>query len=186
VGRGDDLYLSLSDWTKAVEARTLSAATRDAAKDIALPSLAGATRPTAAFAKVLRAELKAGRRIVLAGPTLPLRRLVREASAVADRAVRLIDGWAEVASAKPGEVLALQAPLGAGFHADGATVIAAADLYGPQATSCRCARSICAPATSRSTATAACASSRAWSRSLRSATGRRRKPCACGSPTTPS
>ncbi|MCJ2111245.1 DEAD/DEAH box helicase [Methylobacterium sp. E-025] len=133
VGRGDDLYLSLSDWTKAVEARTLSAATRDAAKDIALPSLAGATRPTAAFAKVLRAELKAGRRIVLAGPTLPLRRLVREASAVADRAVRLIDGWAEVASAKPGEVLALQAPLGAGFHADGATVIAAADLYGPDA-----------------------------------------------------
>ncbi|TXM72335.1 DEAD/DEAH box helicase [Methylobacterium sp. WL12] len=133
AGRGEDLYLSHAAWTRAVEARTIMAATHAAAESVGLSGLAGAARPAAAFAKLLRAQLKAGRRIVLAGQSLPLRRLVREASAVADRAVRLIDGWAEVAAAAPGELLALQVPLAAGFHADGATVFAAADLYGPDA-----------------------------------------------------
>ena len=131
--RGDGLYLSLSEWKEAVEARMLTSATREAAEGVAIPDLLNAERRMGAFARAIRAALKAERRVVLAGPRLPLRRLVREAAGAADRPVRLIDAWADVAAAAPGEILALQAPLGSGFRAADATVFAAADLYGPDA-----------------------------------------------------
>ena len=100
-----------------------------------MPSLAGERRPGTAFAKVMRERLKAGDIVVLAGAVRPLRRLVRQAGKIAERPIRLIDAWADVAAAAPGDVLALEAPLGAGFRVpeQGATVIAAADLFGPEA-----------------------------------------------------
>ncbi|GJE08898.1 MULTISPECIES: DEAD/DEAH box helicase [Methylobacterium] len=131
------LYLTQEAWREAVAAQTLTAATRQAAEEVALPDFAAEKRPGAAFAEALKARLKArlkaGDRVVLAGPRYPLRRLVRETAGIADRPVRLIDAWAEVAEASPGEVLAIQAPLDEGFRARGATVFAAADLYGPDA-----------------------------------------------------
>ncbi len=101
-------------------------------------------RPGTAFAKLLRERLKAGDAIVLAGGRQPLRRLVRQAGKVAERPIRLIDAWADVAEARPGDVLALEAPLGAGFRVpdQGATVIAAADLFGPDAAVAGGARAI--------------------------------------------
>ncbi len=69
---------------------------------------------------------------MLAGPKAPLRRLVRAAAEQDGRDLRLIDGWSEVADAAPGAMLALEAPIRAGFRVPeaGATVIAAADLFG--------------------------------------------------------
>ncbi len=132
-GRGDGLYLTPAAWKRAVDARALVSATREAAGDVALPGFLDEKRPAAAFAKALRARLKAGDRIVLAGPRHPLRRFVRQVSEAADRPVRLIDGWADVAAAAAGEILAIQAPLAVGFRVADATVYAAADLYGPDA-----------------------------------------------------
>ncbi|AWI87829.1 DEAD/DEAH box helicase [Methylobacterium sp. DM1] len=130
--REPDLYLAPEAWAALIEARRLAAATGDAAEPVVGPVFARERRPETAFAKVVRAALKAGERVVLAGPKAPLRRLVRAASAVDERTVRLIDGWAEVEAAEPGAMLAIEAPVEAGFRVPeaGATVIAAADLFG--------------------------------------------------------
>ncbi|MBD8908343.1 helicase-related protein [Methylorubrum zatmanii] len=127
-----DLYLSPDEWTALLQAHSLATATRAEADRVALSPFIRERRPEAAFAKTLRARLKAGDRIVLAGPKAPLRRLVRAAAAAEERTVRLIDAWAEVAAAEPGAMLAIEAPVEAGFHVPdaGATVIAAADLLG--------------------------------------------------------
>ena len=130
--REPDLYLAPEAWAALIEARSLAAATGAAAERVAGPVFARERRPEAAFAKALRAALKAGERVVLAGPKAPLRRLVRAAAAVDDRALRLIDAWAEVEAAEPGAMLAIEAPVEAGFRVPEAcaTVIAAADLFG--------------------------------------------------------
>ncbi|TXN40523.1 DEAD/DEAH box helicase, partial [Methylobacterium sp. WL18] len=72
------------------------------------------------------------------------RRLVRQAGKIAERPVRLIDGWSDLADAAPGDILALEAPIGAGFRVPGrgATVFAAADLFGPDAAVSGTARAI--------------------------------------------
>jgi len=133
--RGPDLYLAPDAWAALIEGRRLAAATGDAAERVAGPVFARERRPEAAFAKHVRAALKDGERVVLAGPKAPLRRLVRAAAAVDERTVRLIDGWTEVEAAEPGAVLAIEAPVEAGFRVPeaAATVIAAADLFGPLA-----------------------------------------------------
>ncbi|MGN7127624.1 helicase-related protein [Methylorubrum thiocyanatum] len=130
-----DLYLSPDEWRALVDARSLAVATGAEAERVAGPVFARERRPETGFAKALRAALKAGERVVLAGPKAPLRRLVRAAAAIDDRTVRLIDGWAEVEAAEPGAMLALEAPVEAGFRVPeaGATVVAAADLFGPLA-----------------------------------------------------
>ncbi|CAO4195261.1 MAG: DEAD/DEAH box helicase [Methylorubrum extorquens] len=130
-----DLYLAPKEWAKLLDARSLAAATSAEAERIAGPVFVRERRPEAAFAKALRAALKVGERVVLAGPKAPLRRLVRAAAAADERTVRLIDGWAEVEAAEPGAMLAIEMPVEAGFRVPqaGATVIAAADLFGPLA-----------------------------------------------------
>ena len=132
---GAGLYLTPQAWQAIVAAHDRIAATEEAGEPLALPSFARERRPGTAFAKLLRERLKAGDVIVLAGGRQPLRRLVRQAGKTAERPIRLIDAWADVAAARPGDVLALEAPLGAGFRVpdQGATVIAAADLFGPDA-----------------------------------------------------
>ena len=127
-----ELYLTPADWTALVEARGLATASAEEGKDIALSPFVRERRPEAAFARTLKERLKAGDRIVLAGPKAPLRRLVRAAAEQDGRDLRLIDGWSEVVGAAPGAMLALEAPIQAGFRVPeaGATVIAAADLFG--------------------------------------------------------
>jgi len=132
---GAGLYLTPAAWRDIVVRHGRLAATEAAGESRTMPSLAGERRPGTAFAKVMRERLKAGDVVVLAGTVRPLRRLVRQAGKIAERPIRLIDGWADVAAAAPGDVLALEAPLAAGFRVpeQGATVIAAADLFGPEA-----------------------------------------------------
>ncbi len=132
---GAALYLTPEAWRAIVAAHGRLAVTEAAGEPRAMPTFAGERRPGTAFAKVLRERLKAGDVVVLAGSVRPLRRLVRQAGKIAERPIRLIDAWADVAEAAPGDVLALEAPLAAGFRVpeQGATVIAAADLFGPEA-----------------------------------------------------
>jgi transcription-repair coupling factor (superfamily II helicase) len=198
AGRGREpdagsLYLAPAAWRDIAAARVAVAATAAAGTSLALPVFARERRPETAFGRTLRERLKAGDVVVLAGSRRPLRRLVRQAGKIAERPIRLIDAWADVAAAAPGDVLALEAPLGAGFRVpeQGATVIAAADLFGRTAPgrSCRWGRSTCAPATWPWTATTACACSRGsnpWRhRAARSRGPRRRpRPCGCASPAT--
>ncbi|WP_457107888.1 DEAD/DEAH box helicase [Methylobacterium sp. P5_C11] len=141
---GAGLYLTPEAWHAIVAAHGRIAATAAAGEPRAMPVFAGDHRPGTAFAKVLRERLKAGDVVVLAGTVRPLRRLVRQAGKSAERPIRLIDAWADVAAAAPGDVLALEAPLAAGFRVpeQGATVIAAADLFGPEAAVAGSARAI--------------------------------------------
>ena len=127
-----DLYLTPADWTALVEVHGLATASTEEAERVALTPFVRERRPESAFARTLKERLKAGDRIVLTGPKAPLRRLVRAAAEQDGRALRLIDGWREVADAAPGAMLALEAPIQAGFRVPeaGATVIAAADLFG--------------------------------------------------------
>ena len=129
---GAELYLSREAWDALRSARTRATATQEEGEAVAMPAFVRERRPNPAFARTLRERLKAGDRVVLAGPRHPLRRLVRGASAVDDRTVRLIDAWAEVAAAPAGTILALEAPIEAGFRVagEGIAVIAAADLFG--------------------------------------------------------
>ncbi|WP_342150312.1 helicase-related protein [Methylorubrum sp. SB2] len=127
-----ELYLTPADWTALVERHGLATASTEEAEKVALSPFVRERRPESAFAKILKERLKAGDRIVLTGPKAPLRRLVRAAAEQDGRDLRLIDGWSEVAQAAPGAMLALEAPIQAGFRVPeaGATVIAAADLFG--------------------------------------------------------
>ena len=129
---GDALYLTPADWTALVKQRGLATASTEESEKIALAPFVRERWPEAAFAKTLKERLKAGDRVVLVGPKAPLRRLVRAAAEQDGRDLRLIDGWSEVADAAPGAMLALEAPIQAGFRVPeaGATVIAAADLFG--------------------------------------------------------
>ena len=129
----EGLYLSPAEWKALAGERLLAGATKDAGEEVAVPVFFAQARPKTALAKFLKASLKEGDRIVLAGPKAALRRLVRQAAEAVDRPVALIDGWAEVEGAKPGTVMALEAPVAAGFRTGGATVVAAADLLGPTA-----------------------------------------------------
>jgi transcription-repair coupling factor (superfamily II helicase) len=141
---GAGLYLTPAAWHALVAAHDRIAATEAAGEPRAMPVFARERRPGTAFAKVLRERLKAGDTVVLAGPVRPLRRLVRQAGKIAERPIRLIDAWADVAEAAPGDILALEAPLTAGFRApeQGAAVFAAADLFGPEASVAGGARAI--------------------------------------------
>jgi len=132
---GAGLYLTQDAWRDLVAAHARLTATEAAGESRAMPVFTGERRPGTAFARILRERLKAGDVVVLAGTARPLRRLVRQGSRIAERPIRLIDGWADVAAGAPGDILALEAPLGAGFRVpeQGVTVIAAADLFGPDA-----------------------------------------------------
>ncbi|MEA1831719.1 TRCF domain-containing protein [Methylobacterium durans] len=126
------LYLAPEEWAALREARALAEAVADGQESVAGPVFVRERRPGAAFAKALAGAVESGARVVLTGPRHPLRRLVREADRATGCRVRLIDAWAEAVAAEPGEILAIEAPVEAGFrvpHAD-VTFVAAADLFG--------------------------------------------------------
>ncbi|MGU3539398.1 helicase-related protein [Methylobacterium sp. A54F] len=129
------LYLTPDAWEATLAARRVAVAEPDVGEDVAMPAFARNGRQNAAFARALAARLKAGDRVVLAGPRKALARLVRQAEKAADRPVRMIGAWVEAEAARPGEVLALRAPIDAGFRVPerGLSVFAAADLLGPEA-----------------------------------------------------
>ena len=135
----DGLYLDPEAWARTVKARRLAAATEAQGAELALPVFFRQSRPSTGFGKALREHLKAGEGVVLTGPERPLRRLARQAERAAERAaerrVRSVASWAEAQAARPGEIVALAAPIEAGFRVPdlGLTVFAAADLYGHHA-----------------------------------------------------
>ncbi|KAB1070236.1 helicase-related protein [Methylobacterium planeticum] len=127
---GDALYCGAADWAVLLSERRLATASEGGSG--AIPVFARDRRPNVAFARCLRERLKAGDRILLAGPAPALRRLARQAQRIAERPVRLVPDWSAALAGKPGEILAIEAPLDAGFRAPehGLTAIAAADLLG--------------------------------------------------------
>ena len=127
-----ELYLTDREWSSLIAKHLFTNAVQDEAENLKTQSFVHERRPEVAFAKAIQARLKAGDRIVLTGPKRPLRRLVRAADEVTENSVRLIDAWGDVATAVPGEILAIEAPINAGFYVPEAnvTVFAAADLFG--------------------------------------------------------
>ncbi|AWN45179.1 DEAD/DEAH box helicase [Methylobacterium terrae] len=131
-GKAAPLYLSAAEWTKTREAREVAQASDAQADALAVPAFVRERRPGPAFSAYLRERLKAGERVVLAGDATALKRLSRQAARAAERGVRPVADWFEAAAAAPGEIVALAAPLDAGFRVPdlAATVIAAPDVHG--------------------------------------------------------
>ncbi|HEV7438700.1 MAG TPA: helicase-related protein [Methylobacterium sp.] len=128
----DGLYLDAGTWAAQVAERRVATASEAESDAVSIPVFARDRRPNLAFARCLRERLKAGDRILLAGPAAALRRLVGQAEKAAERKVRAVADWSAVLAARPGEILAIEAPLDAGFRVPerAVTAIAAADLLG--------------------------------------------------------
>ncbi len=131
-GKAAPLYLTPAEWRETREAREVAVASDADSGSIAVPSFLRERRPGAAFSAFLRDRLKAGERVVLAGDPTGLKRLSRQAARAAERSVRPVADWAEAVAAKAGEIVALTAPLDAGFRVPdlATTVVAAPDVYG--------------------------------------------------------
>ncbi len=131
-GQAVPLYLTPAEWQDVREAREIAVASDADAESVAVPAFQRERRPGAAFSAYLRERLKAGDRVVLGGDPAGLKRLSRQAARTAERSVRPVADWSEAVAAKAGEILAMPAPLDAGFRVPdlGITVIAAPDVYG--------------------------------------------------------
>lgn len=131
-GDPGELYLDADAWAAIRAERRIAVATDETARDLTIPAFVREARPNAALADTLRRRLEAGDRILLTGPEEPLRRLVRVVERVLGRKTRRVEDWSGAAGAQPGAVLALPAPIEAGFlmPEEGVCVIAAADLIG--------------------------------------------------------
>ncbi|KQO42330.1 DEAD/DEAH box helicase [Methylobacterium sp. Leaf85] len=131
----DELYLDPRSWASLQEARRVATASAEESEDLAIPAFVRKARPNAALAETLRRHLEAGDRILLTGPEEPLGRLIRVAERVMGRKARRVASWMDVARARSGAILALAAPIEAGFRVpgQGVCVIAAADLFGSRA-----------------------------------------------------
>ena len=92
-----------------------------------------AKRPLQAFAKVAKAAIEDGLRIVLLGTERDLRFLGTRAASALKREVVRAGSWAEVVAAAPDSVVALAMPVERGFWADGLLAVAAPDLLGSRA-----------------------------------------------------
>ncbi len=97
------------------------------------PRFVEARTPLRAFAKVARAVLEAGDRVVLLGGARDLRFLRRRIAGVLKRDVADAASWVDVRGAAPGSLLALEAPVDRGFRSNDVLAIAAADLLGSRA-----------------------------------------------------
>ncbi|GEP09770.1 helicase-related protein [Methylobacterium gnaphalii] len=128
------LYLTPDEWSELLGSRTVRPA--EATEDVSVPDFARDRRPGPAFVSYLGERQEAGDRIVLASARSALRRLARPAVSALGRKLQRAASWEAVLAAEPGSVLAMEAPLEAGFRVPeaGVTVIAAADLLGATTT----------------------------------------------------
>ena len=131
--QGKRLYQTPQEWSSLLADREVLAA--EEREGAAVPVFARERRPGTAFARYLRERREAGDRILLASPKRTLRRIARVAVSALGHKLQRAGSWAAFLRAEPGQVLALEAPLEAGFRLPEAqaTIIAAADLLGPQA-----------------------------------------------------
>ncbi|HEX2725720.1 MAG TPA: DEAD/DEAH box helicase, partial [Beijerinckiaceae bacterium] len=134
----DRLYLSDPEWDERLRGRRrvlLEDADTDECSGV-VPSFAVEPEPVRAFARYVRGELRAKRRVVLAAPTAKsLRTLLRHAAKVTKRKPVHARDWNAVLTTEPGSLVSLEADLDGGFVDDDAdvTVITATDLLGSRA-----------------------------------------------------
>ncbi|GJD93191.1 DEAD/DEAH box helicase [Methylobacterium iners] len=127
------LYFTPKEWLDLLACKQLAFA--EEIEDNTVPVFARERRPTAAFARYLRERQKAGDRILLASSKDSFRRLAQEAVSVLGHKLQRANTWAAVLKAEPGQVLAMEAPLEAGFRMPelSVTALTAPDLFGHQA-----------------------------------------------------
>ncbi|TGX55723.1 DEAD/DEAH box helicase [Sphingomonas gei] len=104
-----------------------------ASGDTPPPRFIEAKAPLRAFAKLARAAMNAGDRVILLGGARDLRFLRGRIASALKCEVVDIPGWAELGQATPDSLLLLEAPLDRGFRSAGVLAIAAADLLGSRA-----------------------------------------------------
>lgn len=117
-------------WTAAMAERTVK--TLPKAGDPP-PRFVEQRGPMRAFAKVAKAALAAGTRVVLLGSARDLRFLTKRIEKAVDASATALDDWAAVAKAPKGSLLTLAAPADRGFATKGVLAVAAADLIGSRA-----------------------------------------------------
>ncbi|MHA0316977.1 TRCF domain-containing protein [Sphingomonas melonis] len=117
-------------WTAAMAERTVK--TLPKAGDPP-PRFVEQRGPMRAFAKVAKAALTAGTRVVVLGSARDLRFLTKRIEKAVDASATALDDWAAVAKAPKGSLLTLAAPADRGFAAKGLLAVAAADLIGSRA-----------------------------------------------------
>ena len=91
------------------------------------------TAPLRACAKLVRAALQRGDRVVLLGGDRDLRFLEKRLANVVKRPLTPAESWAEIVAAPPGSLWSLPMMADRGFRRDGVLAIAAADLIGSRA-----------------------------------------------------
>lgn len=117
-------------WTAAMAERTVK--TLPKAGDPP-PRFVEQRGPMRAFAKVAKAALAAGTRVVLLGSARDLRFLTKRIEKAVDASATALDDWAAVAKAPKGSLLTLAAPADRGFATKGVLAVAAAVLIGSRA-----------------------------------------------------
>ena len=101
-----------------------------------IPSFALERRPGEAARAFASARRKAGKRVVVAGPSEDdLTGIWRQLTD--GQAPERAEGWDAVLKSPPGTLVEMLAPLDEGFDANGVTVVAAADILGSRASAAR-------------------------------------------------
>ncbi|WP_230530857.1 transcription-repair coupling factor [Microvirga roseola] len=133
------LFIQDDEWNASTAQRRLTflkSLPRDEAEKVAVPRFARLPRPSRALADFAQAQMKAGRKIVLAAATRQdlnrLKRRVQNLQVVP----ALAEHWREVAGGDSGAWFMLEADLTGGFvdQQNGVAVIAAPDLLGSRTT----------------------------------------------------
>jgi transcription-repair coupling factor (superfamily II helicase) len=130
----EKLYLDRAEWDHAISRKLI--ATTHALDEAGVPRFARERNPQRALSAYLEERGAAGESIVLAAAAEDdARRLARVAVRALGGRPKHVEDWASVKAAKRGSVLALTAPLEAGFVVPSRqiTVIAAPDLVGSRA-----------------------------------------------------
>ncbi|MBV9393375.1 MAG: DEAD/DEAH box helicase, partial [Methylobacteriaceae bacterium] len=131
----EKLYLSRAEWDRAISRNLIATAEQQGQKD-AVPRFARERNPQSALAAYLKERAVAGDKIVLSAATeRDARMLARVAERAFGQRPKKVADWQSVAAEKRGSVVALAAPLDAGFLVSNRhiTVIAASDLLGSRA-----------------------------------------------------
>jgi transcription-repair coupling factor (superfamily II helicase) len=134
------VFLSEADWAERLDSREIvlvetAEGANDGGTSGPVPSFATRGKSAQAFATFLKAEMKAGRRVVLAAADKDLRALARRANEAARRRPVPVQDWSAVLAAKPGTLLTLKVDMYGGFVDEDAavTVVTAVDLFGSRA-----------------------------------------------------
>lgn len=98
----------------------------------ATPNFITEVNPSRAAADFVAAKAQEGLRIVLAGTSSELDRLVRVLTRAAKRQVEMAESWAEALSAKPGSIVRVDLDIDGGFvdRTSATAVVATANVFG--------------------------------------------------------